>query len=100
MIALNTLQCEPILASEFMNPLEGYHLITPEDLSWRPANLMQIPNADWLALKLRRKCHSSRNHPTNVENHIPELALVVVIGPSGCGKSSAEASSRLTNGYS
>lgn len=28
-----------------MNP---YHLITPDDLAWRPSNLMQIPNADFL----------------------------------------------------
>jgi len=26
----------------------GYHLITPEDLFWRPSNLMKIPNADFL----------------------------------------------------
>jgi mannose-6-phosphate isomerase-like protein (cupin superfamily) len=26
----------------------GYHLITPDDLAWRPSNLMQIPNADYL----------------------------------------------------
>ena len=25
-----------------------YHLIKPEDLFWRPSNLMQIPNADYL----------------------------------------------------
>lgn len=31
-----------------MNAIEGYHLITPDDLSWRPSNLMQIPNADFL----------------------------------------------------
>src|SRR5829696_8861139 len=31
-----------------MKPLQGYHLITPEDLSWRPSNLMKIPNADYL----------------------------------------------------
>jgi mannose-6-phosphate isomerase-like protein (cupin superfamily) len=31
-----------------MKAIEGYHLITPEDLSWRPSNLMQIPNADFL----------------------------------------------------
>jgi len=28
--------------------LEGYHLIQPEDLSWRLSNLMKIPNADYL----------------------------------------------------
>jgi mannose-6-phosphate isomerase-like protein (cupin superfamily) len=31
-----------------MNPIQGYHLIKPEDLSWRLSNLMQIPNADFL----------------------------------------------------
>jgi len=31
-----------------MNPIQGYHLIKPEDLHWRPSNLMQIPNADFL----------------------------------------------------
>jgi mannose-6-phosphate isomerase-like protein (cupin superfamily) len=31
-----------------MKAIEGYHLIKPEDLSWRPSNLMHIPNADFL----------------------------------------------------
>jgi mannose-6-phosphate isomerase-like protein (cupin superfamily) len=31
-----------------MNTYKGYQLITPDDLSWRPSNLMQIPNADYL----------------------------------------------------
>jgi mannose-6-phosphate isomerase-like protein (cupin superfamily) len=31
-----------------MNPIQGYHLIKPEDLNWRPSNLMKIPNADYL----------------------------------------------------
>ena len=31
-----------------MKPVEGYHLIKPEQLSWRPSNLMRIPNADYL----------------------------------------------------
>jgi mannose-6-phosphate isomerase-like protein (cupin superfamily) len=31
-----------------MNPISGYHLIKPEDLHWRPSNLMKIPNADYL----------------------------------------------------
>jgi mannose-6-phosphate isomerase-like protein (cupin superfamily) len=31
-----------------MKPIQGYYLITPEDLSWRPSNLMKIPNADFL----------------------------------------------------
>jgi mannose-6-phosphate isomerase-like protein (cupin superfamily) len=31
-----------------MNPITGYFLIKPEDLFWRPSNLMKIPNADFL----------------------------------------------------
>ncbi len=31
-----------------MKAIEGFHLITPEDLHWRPSNLMRIPNADFL----------------------------------------------------
>jgi mannose-6-phosphate isomerase-like protein (cupin superfamily) len=28
--------------------VEGYQLIKPEDLTWRPSNMMRIPNADFL----------------------------------------------------
>lgn len=31
-----------------MNPVQGFHLITPDDLTWRLSNLMRIPNADFL----------------------------------------------------
>ena len=31
-----------------MKPTTGYCLIRQEDLHWRPSNLMQIPNADFL----------------------------------------------------
>jgi mannose-6-phosphate isomerase-like protein (cupin superfamily) len=31
-----------------MKPIDGYFLIKPEDLHWRPSNLMKIPNADYL----------------------------------------------------
>lgn len=31
-----------------MKTFEGYQLITPDDLHWRPSNLMRIPNADFL----------------------------------------------------
>jgi len=31
-----------------MKAFQGYHLITPGDISWRPSNLMQIPSADYL----------------------------------------------------
>jgi mannose-6-phosphate isomerase-like protein (cupin superfamily) len=31
-----------------MRSIKGYVLITPNDLHWRPSNLMKIPNADYL----------------------------------------------------
>jgi mannose-6-phosphate isomerase-like protein (cupin superfamily) len=31
-----------------MKSIDGYFLIKPEDLHWRPSNLMAIPNADYL----------------------------------------------------
>ena len=36
------------LALKNMNAIKGYFVITPDDLHWRPANLMKIPNADYL----------------------------------------------------
>jgi len=35
-------------ANKFMKAIQGYHLIKPGDLHWRPSNLMRIPNADYL----------------------------------------------------
>lgn len=31
-----------------MKAIQGYHFIEPKDLFWRPSNLMQLPNADFL----------------------------------------------------
>ena len=31
-----------------MKSIKGYFLIRPNDLHWRPSNLMKIPNADYL----------------------------------------------------
>ncbi len=31
-----------------MKTFQGYQLIKPDDLFWRPSNLMKIPNADFL----------------------------------------------------
>ena len=31
-----------------MKTFQGYRLIAPSDLHWRPSNLMKIPNADYL----------------------------------------------------
>src|SRR6266480_488507 len=32
-----------------MKAIENYFLITPDDLHWRPSNMMKIPNADFLS---------------------------------------------------
>lgn len=31
-----------------MKPIDGYRLITPDQLAWRPSNQMRVPNADYL----------------------------------------------------
>ena len=31
-----------------MKAIDGYFLIKPDDLAWRPSNIMRIPNADFL----------------------------------------------------
>ena len=30
-----------------MKPIQGCHLIKPDDLHWRPSNLMRIPTRLW-----------------------------------------------------
>ena len=36
------------MLAEIVNPVDGFFLIRPEDLSWRRSNIMKIPNADFL----------------------------------------------------
>lgn len=31
-----------------MQPIEGFRVIRPDELAWRPSNQMKIPNADYL----------------------------------------------------
>src|SRR5258708_16201813 len=31
-----------------MKPIDGFYVIKPGDLAWRPSNMMKIPNADFL----------------------------------------------------
>jgi len=38
-----------------MKPIQGYHLIKPEDLHWQTSNLMRIPNADYLERTAQRE---------------------------------------------
>jgi hypothetical protein len=58
-----------------MKAVQGYYLIKPEDLSWRPSNLMKIPNADYLertgsenlgaaqAVAAEEREHGAQAHP-------------------------------------
>lgn len=49
---LETVSNDPVHESPtlfiIMKTFQGYRLITPDDLRWRPSNLMKIPNADFL----------------------------------------------------
>ena len=36
------------MLGKIMKAIDGYHLITPGALAWRPSNMMCIPNADFL----------------------------------------------------
>jgi transposase len=47
-----TLSSAKRFASKSMKAIEGYHLIKPEDLFWRPSNLMKIPNTESLQASL------------------------------------------------
>ncbi len=45
---MTTANRQELFNRKIMKPIQGYHLIKPEDLFWRPSNLMKIPNADFL----------------------------------------------------
>jgi mannose-6-phosphate isomerase-like protein (cupin superfamily) len=47
-VSMELLNMPRYIMSDSMKPIQGYHLIKPEDLAWRPSNLMRIPNADYL----------------------------------------------------
>jgi len=64
------------VGSDSMKAVQGYHLIKPEDLSWRPSKLMKIPNADYLeahrewesrrptlAVAAQEREHAAQAHP-------------------------------------
>src|SRR5436189_6015036 len=66
----------------------SYHLIKPEDLSWRPSNLMRIPNADYLertgsenlSARLWRMPPKSAN---TLHKHIRQEELDLVLEATG-----------------
>ncbi|HET6409422.1 MAG TPA: cupin domain-containing protein [Chthoniobacteraceae bacterium] len=71
-----------------MNPIQGYHFIRPEDLSWRPSNLMQIPNADYLE-RTRSENLSARiwrlppNSASTLHKHIRQEEFYFVLEGTG-----------------
>jgi hypothetical protein len=71
-----------------MKAIERYFLITPEDLHWRPSNLMKIANADYLertgsenlGARLWRLPPNSAN---TLHKHIRAEEFYFVLGRSG-----------------
>lgn len=57
-----------------MDPIDISHLILPDDLHWRPSNLMAIPNADDLEANALRE--HVRQEEFSVVRLPPELAGV------------------------
>ena len=71
-----------------MSPIDGYFLIKPEDLHWRPANLMRIPNADFLE-RTRTELLSARlwrfppNSASTLHRHIRAEEFYFVLEGAG-----------------
>ena len=72
-----------------MKAIQGYHVIKPEDLHWRPSNLMKIPNADYLertgsenlGARLWRLPPKSAN---TLHKHIRSEEFYFVLEGTGC----------------
>ncbi len=47
-VEMGSLFSESAIKNTVMNAYNGYQLITPDELFWRPSNLMKISNADYL----------------------------------------------------
>jgi hypothetical protein len=65
-----------------MKARDGYFLIKSEDLSWRPSNLMKIPDADFL----ERTGSGNLGAPGQIEflsraKTKPDLALLYPVDP-------------------
>jgi mannose-6-phosphate isomerase-like protein (cupin superfamily) len=71
-----------------MKAFQGYRLIRPEDLFWRPSNLMKIPNADFLertgtenlAARLWRMPPKSAN---TLHKHVRQEEFYIVLEGTG-----------------
>src|ERR1051325_3733654 len=71
-----------------MKPIEGYHLIKPEDLQWRPSNMMKIPNADFLErtmseLLSARLWRLPPKRPNTLHKHVRQEEFYFVIEGRG-----------------
>jgi hypothetical protein len=66
-----------------MKPIQGCHLIKPDDLHWRTSNLMKIPNADYLD----RTGSESIGAPEELEflpgaKARPDMSLIYPVAPT------------------
>jgi mannose-6-phosphate isomerase-like protein (cupin superfamily) len=71
-----------------MEPIDTYHLIMPGDLHWRPSNLMQIPNADYLertgsALLGARLWRLPPQSANTLHKHVRQEEFYVVLEGTG-----------------
>lgn len=71
-----------------MDAIDGYHLITPDELQWRPSNIMQIPNADYLertgsALLGARLWRLPPKSANTLHKHVRQEEFYVVLEGTG-----------------
>ena len=50
-----------------MKPIDSHFLIKPEDLDWRPSNMMKIPNTDFLEVRDRTGRYQNRKRDSITE---------------------------------
>jgi mannose-6-phosphate isomerase-like protein (cupin superfamily) len=71
-----------------MDAIDGYHFIPPDELHWRPSNIMQIPNADYLertgsTLLGARLWRFPPKSATTLHKHVRQEEFYVVLEGTG-----------------
>jgi mannose-6-phosphate isomerase-like protein (cupin superfamily) len=71
-----------------MDAIAGYYLIPPDELHWRPASIMQIPNADYLertgsALLGARLWRLPPKSANTLHKHVRQEEFYVVLEGTG-----------------
>src|SRR3954469_1932122 len=93
--------------AKIMKPVEGYFLIKPEDLHWRPSNLMKIPNADFLERTKSenlgaRLWRYAPNTARTLHKHIRAPGILLRLGrgrPDACWRADPDCAEVRRNAY-